>query len=370
MKKATELMRRITEYENLIEAEARSAEGKRGDAAILRYEDNLYENLQAIATEFLSGTYESKLFHEKYVHIPQTRLIQISPFKDRVAQQAIYGVLAPILEKQYIYDSYACRTGKGALKAANRVQYWLREIHRKQNGAHYVAGKIDAAKFFYRMDHQVILNVLGKYVDDDLFMKIVSNIINCRHTAFGLPDGRTCTDTPREERLFDAGVPIGSLMSQTMANMVMNELDQYAKHCLRIHYYIRYMDDIIILAPDIQTLQRWMDAIQRFMLEKLKLKCNSKTAVIPLSHGIPFVGKRIWATHMLLRKSTVKHLKRTLKHIAWEYAQGLTTYDEVMQRMASYKGLLEQADTYAVRKWIEENIVFHNKGQGGDDLSS
>ncbi|NLV58667.1 MAG: RNA-dependent DNA polymerase [Clostridiales bacterium] len=370
MVKATHLIDQITDYENLLMAERASAKGKRSHASVLRFEDDLYENLTQLENAFRSGSYQSGLFHERYVHIPQTRLIHVSDFRDRVAQQAIYRVLGPILDKHYIYDSYACRAGKGVHKAAARLQYWLHQIRRKPDGASYTAGKIDVAKFFYRLDHQVILDVLSKYVDDPVFMQIMNNIIRCRHTPFGLPDGRTCMDTAREERLYDVGVPIGALVSQTVANMVMNEVDQYAKHVLKIHYYIRYMDDIVILAPDSDTLHMWMEALQSFMMDRLKLKCNQKTTAIPISHGIPFVGRRIWATHMLLRKSTVKHMKKSLLHLVLDYAAGRRNYDDVMQRMASYNGLLEHVNGHTIRQWIAYNIAFqrnHAQSEGDSD---
>ena len=358
MRKATDVMERIVAYENFLRADKDSSKGKRLRPEVMEFNNNLCENLLSIEADFLSGEYASGLYTERYVRVPQTRLIQVSQFRDRVAQQAIYGELCQILDKHYIYHSYACRKGKGAVEASLNLQNWLRLIRRKPDADNWVCGKIDVAKFFYRLDHRVIMDLYDQYIDDPPTLRVIDNIINCKHTAFGLPEGKSCTEVSREDRLFDVGVPIGSLMSQTTANMVMNEVDQFAKHTLHIHFYTRYMDDIIILASSKEQLQEWMAAIEQFMFDKLKLKCNSKTQIIPMSHGIPFVGKRIWSDKILVRKSTARHMKRALRHIAMLYHDGEITLDRAMQTVISYMGLLSHCSGEGLKEWIEQNIAF------------
>src|SRR5699024_758160 len=117
-------------------------------------------------------------------------------------------------------------------------------------------------------------------------------------------------DVEPEEWLYDVGMPIGNLSSQLFANIVLNELDQHAKHKMKVRYYIRYMDDAILLAQDKKTLHRWKEEIQAFLRDRLKLELNRKTAIRPVRMGIEFVGVRVWSTHILLRKSTTRRLMR------------------------------------------------------------
>lgn len=358
MQAATNVMPRIVAYDNLLRADRDASKGKRFRPEVMRFNDGLCEHLLELEKEFLDGTYKSGAYRERFVRVPQTRLIQVSQFRDRVAQQAIYGELCPILEPHYIEHSYACRVDKGALKATETLQNWLRLIQRKPDADKWVCGKIDVAKFFYRLDHKVVMRVMRKYIADEQLLTVIGNIINCEHTPFGLPEGKKCTEVPREERLYDVGVPIGSLMSQTVANMALNEADQYAKHQLHIHFYIRYMDDIIMLAPDLKTLHVWMAEMEAFLLRELKLKCNNKTQVLPIKHGIPFVGRRVWAGKILPRKSTVKHMKRALKHVAERYAVREIELEKAMESVRSYYGYLSKLNTPELERWIEENIVF------------
>lgn len=366
MKKAEGVLEKVTSYENMLEAVRQASKGKRYHKEAMAFREELCANILSLVKEMREGTYQSGRYRERLVYIPQTRLIQVSVFRDRVAQQAIYLVLKHILEPRYILDSYACQKGKGTHNATARLQYWLRHIHRKPDSDRWVCGKVDVAKFFYRLDHDVIMETLAQYIDDPPFMRVMENIIRCRHTPFGLPEGKGCKDVGPEGRLFGVGVPIGSLMSQTMANMVMNEVDQHAKHALKIRHYIRYMDDIIILAPDLETGHRWMAEIRRFLAERLKLQCNRKTQIIPLSHGIPFVGRKIWATHITLRKSTRQHMKKALKHQVKRYAAGAIDQDEAMQCVVSYLGLCKHVDAQYLREWIEENIVLRREDSTSD----
>jgi RNA-directed DNA polymerase len=366
MRKETNVIERIADFDNLLNAARLSSKGKRYHSEVLSYQQNIGENLLTLERRFLNDEYVTGPYHEHYVFVPQWRLVHIPPFNDRVAQQAIYQVIGPILDKQYIYDSYACRKGKGSLAAADRLQYWLRQISRKPDAEKWHACKMDVAKFFYRIDHDSTLSILSQYVDDRIFMNTMERIIRCEHTPFGLPEGRTCRNTTREERLFNVGIPIGSLMSQTVANMDMNEVDQYAKHVLHIHFYVRYMDDIVILHNDLKQLHEWMEAIKSFMYDRLKLKCNSKTGIVQLSHGIEFVGYRIWATHRLLRKKTVQHMKNSLKQLVQVYAHGDIQLDYVQHVLSSYFGLLKHCDSYSIRRWISDNIVFSRDEKTND----
>lgn len=144
-------------------------------------------------------------------------------------------------------------------------------------------------------------------------------------------------------------MPIGNLTSQLFANIYLNELDQYCKHHLKIHYYIRYMDDIIILGPDKETLHRWKAAVEIFLQEELALDLNDKTSIRPVRNGVEFVGVRIWPTHMKLRKSTVGRMKREVRAISARYAAGKMSRIDFERRAASIRGLLEHTDSASLR---------------------
>lgn len=121
-----------------------------------------------------------------------------------------------------------------------------------------------------------------------------------------------------------------------------------------IHYYIRYMDDVIILGQDKETLHRWKAAVETFLREELALDLNSKTSIRPVRQGVEFVGVRIWPTHMKLRKSTVRRIKREVRKISALYAAGDMTRQDFYRRVASIRGLLKHTESASLRWRLNE----------------
>ena len=128
------------------------------------------------------------------------------------------------------------------------LQYWLRQTERKPERYYYL--KMDISKYFYRVDHDILLKILARRIKDQRLLNLLEKIINCESMNFGLPPGKEPDEVAVSDRLSNKGMPIGNLTSQMFANIYLNEVDQYAKHELGLHYYIRYMDDIIILHHD------------------------------------------------------------------------------------------------------------------------
>lgn len=303
-------------------------------------------------------------YRKIWVYVPKKRLVMALPYKDRIVQWSLYQYLNPIYDRLFIEDSYACRKGKGNHKAAARLQYWMRQVDRKPGPGWYYL-KLDISKFFYRVSHEKLLNILAKRIKDQKLMKFLESVVNSRAEPFGLPRGKAPQDTPPEEWLYDVGMPIGNLTSQLFANIYMNELDQYCKHILKIHCYIRYMDDIVILGESKETLHEWKDKIEAFLHEELELDLNDKTCIRPVRMGVEFVGVRIWPAYMKLRKSTVGRLKREVKRISELYASGQMDEDAFKRRVASIKGLLEHTESESLR-WRLNQIYLNAMRKYGE----
>ncbi len=338
----------IYEFENLYGAYLNARKNKRYRGDVLEFSAHLEENLIQLQNELIYKTYQVGRYREFYVYEPKKRLIMALQFRDRVVQWSIYRHLNPWFDKQFIYDSYGCREGKGTHRAADRLQYWIRQVSRKEGRYYYL--KLDISKYFYRVDHGALMDILRKKIEDQDLLDILERIINCEHTAFGLPAFMDPEDCLREDRLFDKGMPIGNLTSQMFANIYLDQLDQYAKQELRLHYYIRYMDDIIILHKDKRYLREIKDDIEAFLWEKLRLNLNKKTTIRPISQGVEFVGFRIFATHRKLKKSSVKKIKSRLKYVRSAFERGEISAESLQATKASYLGAMKHFDSYGLRR--------------------
>ena len=84
---------------------------------------------------------------------------------------------------------------------------------------------------------------------------------------------------------------IENLTSQFFANVYLNALDQFVKHTLKARYYIRYVDDFVLLHRDRTTLTSWTNQINKFLKSDLILELNLRRCIIrPVSNGIDFLG--------------------------------------------------------------------------------
>jgi retron-type reverse transcriptase len=356
----TSLLERIYSWENLLDAyhEAASEKWYRDD--VTAFASNLSENLISIQNDLIWRTYKVGRYRQFYVTEPKKRLVMALGFRDRVVQWAIYLQINQQLDNGMIYHSYGCRVAKGTTRAADKLQDWCTLVGRKADHWHYL--KLDISKYFYRVDHEVLLGILArKYPDEDGLLWLMREIICCDHTPFGLPPGVSADEVPPSERLFEVGMPIGNLTSQLLANVCLNELDQYIKHELRIHHYLRYMDDMVLLHPDAKTLNECRVLIEDYLNNVLHLDLNSKTTIGLVCKGITFVGCRIYPGYRKLTPQSLKKMKARMRYIAKEYEAGLIDYDAVDATMQSYFGLMSHCATHGLQKWIENNIIFKRK---------
>ena len=249
MKRIGYLYHKIYDFENLYEAYKEARKCKRYRHEVMRFGQNLEENLIEIQNELIWHKYQVGRYHEFYINDPKKRLIMALPFKDRVVQWAIYRQLNPLFDKRYISTSYGCRIGGGVQKATHK----LKEFIRAQPGTAYIL-KMDISKYFYRINHDVLMGILQRQIKDKELLWLLKTIIYSDHD-FGIELG---DHNFQGQRLSSVGMPIGNLSSQMFANLYLNEADQFAKHVLRVPFYVRYMDDIVIVDTDKQKLRYYL----------------------------------------------------------------------------------------------------------------
>lgn len=353
--------------ENLYGALQDASKGRRYHRDVLRAQYDCWNVIAKIQKDVRSGNYAIDKYFIFYVYEPKKRMIMSISFYHRIVQWAIYRVLTPLLVKGYIKDSYGCIPGRGSLSAMQRLRYWLQSIEKKPGTWYYL--KLDISKYFYRISHEVLKNILSKKIKDERLLNVLFSIIDCEHTPFGLPPGKGPGEVPLEERLFDVGMPVGNLLSQVFANIYLDALDQFCKRVLGIPYYVRYMDDIIILSNSKEQLHEWKTSIQKFVEEELRLSLNKKTCIRPISQGIEFVGYRVWPHYVTIRKSTTLQIKRAMNFKVYEYSIGLASMEDVTNTLKCYLGMIDHCDCASFREEFIRSVVLvrENVTEGADD---
>ncbi|MDN3524363.1 reverse transcriptase/maturase family protein [Halomonas sabkhae] len=317
------LFDRYANFDALHAGYLRARKGCRDSRSCMRFEQRLEENLIDLLNHLHWGSYHTGPYRHFYVHEPKTRRITaLTQFRDRVLQQAMYAVLEPIWERRFISDSYACRVGKGTHRAADRAQEMLGECLRK-HGQIYVL-KADISKYFASIDHGHA-------------KRLIRRAIKCPRTLALLDE---MIDSYHEPGLLGQGMPIGNLISQLLANVYLDALDQYVKCRLGEPWYIRYMDDWLIISPDKKRLHKLRIHLEWWLAETLSLETNHKTCVFPVhprrGRGLDFVGYHMWPHHRRLRKGSMKRFKRRVRRLRRDYATGEVGSRDVTLQLNSW----------------------------------
>ena len=318
----------LCSYENLEIAfkKARKRKSKRRD--VIEFEKNLETNLNELRTELLLHSYKPKPLKTFIVKDPKTRTIRKSEFRDRIVHHAICNVIEPILEKSFIYDSYANRIGKGTSNAVKRFDLFKRKVSKNNTKICYVL-KADIKHYFEEVNHDILLNAIKNKINNkDLLWLIKTILIN--HSK-------------------EKGMPLGNMTSQFFANVYLNELDQFIKHKLKAKHYIRYVDDFVIFHTDKEILKIYKDEIKTFLKEELRLELHdTKSKILILKQGISFLGFRIFPHHKLLRKTNIRTMNKRLIQ---------NNYDSIYNYLEGWLAYAKQADTYNLRKNIEDRFL-------------
>ena len=149
-------------------------------------------------------------------------------------------------------------------------------------------------------------------------------------------------------------MPLGNLTSQFFANVYLNELDYFVKYKLRAKYYIRYVDDFVILYKSKEQLKEWKEQINNFLKKELKLELHKdKSKIIPLSRGLDFVGFRNLYYFKLLRKRNIKNMERKIV----KYRRGLIAKDKLLKSFQGWSAYAKWADNRKLITSIKNKLT-------------
>jgi retron-type reverse transcriptase len=302
MKTYSGLFEKICLMKNLRLAHRKARKGKGKRPYVQAFESRLDKNLLSLQRELLRGTYSPLPMRRFIISDPKTRVIHAPAFRDRVVHHAICNILGPIFEKSFIHDSYASRKGKGTHAALLRFDVFMRKASRNGTPAPFAkdnnmvkgwALKADIRHYFPSVDHEILLELLGRKIRDRKVLKLLEMIMKAYATSPG------------------KGIPLGALTSQLFANIYLNPLDHFIKEKLGAKLYLRYLDDFVLLGSSMRQLEAWRQGIGNFLASELKLELHpEKTHISPLHHGTSLLGFRVFSHFRLLKKPRKYYLAK------------------------------------------------------------
>lgn len=343
------LKEHIFSFREICRAYLECRRNKRNTHNALKFELKAEENILRLENELKNRSYHPSRSVLFTANKPKLREIFAADFCDRIVHHLLIRRLEDIWEPIFIHDSYACRKGKGTHKAVLRLQKFLRQA--TQNGkvrAYYL--QLDIKDFFTSIDKELLFTIIRDKISDPDILWLTERILFWDPTDSYIVKGdkSLLLKIPENKSLFGKenlrGLPIGNLTSQFFANIYLNELDQFIKHTLKARYYLRYVDDFVLVSYNRDELEQFEDSIGQFLESRLNLKLHPKRRKLqPVSNGIDFLGYIIRPNYILVRRRVVNNLKAKLK-----YFRG--TRRKLRDMIASYLGHFKWANSFRLKQ--------------------
>ena len=343
------LSQKVCRFENLYNAYLKARKGKNNSAEVLKFSYNLENELLKLQWELKNQTYKTGEYKHFIIFELKERKISALPFRDRVVHHAICSVIEPIFEKKFIYDSYACRKGKGTHAGTDRIQNFIR----KTNGNYYVL-KCDVSKYFPSVNHEILKQIIREKIADKKLLQLLDKIIE---SSCSEKYDFSNSEEQNVQSSLQKGIPIGNLTSQLFANIYLNKFDEYVKYELKIKYYVRYMDDFVVLHESKKYLHEVKEKVRLFFIS-IKLTLHPKKVnIFPVALGIDFLGYIIFNNYKLVRKSTVKRFLKNVKIKLKKYDSCSINFNKLMESFNSWESYMDYGNSYNLKKSLQEKYL-------------
>ena len=318
----------IISVENLLLAWKEFIKGKKSRKDVLEFERYFMANIILLHRDLAEKTYRHSPYEAFMIFDPKPRDIHKASVRDRLLHHALYRKLYPFFDRIFTSDSTSCRMLKGTHRASDRFKRFAYKVSQNHTRTAWVL-KCDIRKFFASIDQKILLNILGKYIQDENISCLLEKVISSFHS-----------------KQPGIGLPLGNLTSQLLVNVYMNEFDQFVKHRLKAKYYIRYADDFVILSADRSWLKCILPKINEFLRSKLCLELHpDKVSIRTISSGVDYLGWVNFPDHRVLRTVAKKRMFRRLKESGYKSAS-----------VQSYYGLLKHGNSVRLKEIIESEV--------------
>ncbi|WP_241504069.1 group II intron reverse transcriptase/maturase [Pelagibaculum spongiae] len=213
---------------------------------------------------------------------------------DRVIQQAITQVLMPIFDPGFSNYSFGFRPNRNAHQAVRYAQQCIKQKRQ-------FAVDVDLSKFFDRVNHDLLMTLLGRKVRDKGLLKLIAKYLRA-----GIIDGQQFIASQQ-------GVPQGGPLSPLLSNIMLDQLDKELEN--RKHLFARYADDFIILVKSRRAGERVLSSINRFIEQRLKLQINREKSQVVKVKDSQFLGFTFKAGRINWHDKSLIKFKRQVRKL-------------------------------------------------------
>lgn len=278
------------------------------------FSTDIEANIRKLVEELRDKSY--KPLPVRRVEIPKgngkMRLLGIPAVRDRVVQQALLTILQPIFEEDFHPSSYGYRPGRSCHQAISKATVFMR----KYDLEHVV--DMDLSQCFDTLNHDLITQFMRKRVTDGSILALVEKFLKS-----GVMSGNVIDETT-------TGSPQGGVISPLLANIYLNEFDQFMMK--RNYRIVRYADDILIMCGSRRSAEHALEVATDFLEKNMLLTVNKeKTHITHSSKGVKYLGVEIFSRHTVIQGEKVRAFKIKVKSLT-KKCQGMNL-DSVIRRL-------------------------------------
>lgn len=309
------------------------------------------ERTERLCQELHNGRYKAAPPKHFTITSPKRREIASVAFRDRVYQRSLNDNLVyPVMTRSFIYDNWACQTGKGTDPARNRMKEFLRRYWRKYGTEGWVA-QFDIHGYYPNMRHDVAEENFRKKLPGWAYERVVRIL--------------------RDQYKGDTGYNPGSQLIQIAGISLLNDLDHRIKERLRVRFYIRYMDDLIMIHHDREFLEKCMEDV-RGELQKIGFEVNGKkTRIYSLADGVLFLGFRFRITGtgkvlMVPDPAKVKAARKKYRRLAHKVKRGACSRESADASWRTWMNHISKGNSWRLQQRLEKYYQGIWKGDAKD----
>ena len=342
-----DLMERICQAANLNRAYKR-VKANKGAAGVDGLDigqtaDLLRTRWPDIRQALLTGRYRPSPVRKVMIPKPDgsQRELGIPTVTDRLIQQALLQVLQPLIDPTFSEHSHGFRPGRRAHDAVKAARKYV------QSGKRVVVD-VDLAKFFDRVNHDILIDRLKRRIDDAGVTRLIRAYLNA-----GIMDGGVVVDR-------HLGTPQGGPLSPLLANVLLDVVDKALE--ARGYSFARYADDCNVYVGSLKAGERVMVYLRR-LYDKLKLQINEAKSAVASAFGRKFLGYELWVAKgnevkCAVAKKALDNFKARIRQLTRR--SGGRSMSEVVEKLRPYllgwKAYFGMAQTPKVWRELDEGL--------------
>lgn len=284
---------KITDFGNLYKAYKKASSGNGFINSRMKFQTVALDGIWQIKQQLETKTYQISKYNEFTIYEPKERIIKVGSFKDKIVQHSLCdNVLLPMLRNEFIDNNFAGQVGKGTLYGLDILKSHILAAYSEYGMDCWII-KADIRKFFYSIDHEILIGMVRNLMLDADTLWLCEKFIDSTKGA---------------------GLPLGNQVSQVYALLYLSGLDHYITEEFGVKYYGRYMDDFYLIVQDKESAKHCLKEITRYV-SGLKLELNEKTQIIPFKNGIKFCGFHTYITSdgKIIRKLKNENKRAAMK---------------------------------------------------------